>query len=64
MCSVCPNVMHGHRGSEWIRVRVCIDDPRETTPSESLVIQYAVKLKVTYIRLACAAISIDWAAPP
>lgn len=41
-----------------------IDDPHETTPSESLVIQYALELAVTYIRLACTAISIDWVAPP
>lgn len=60
--SVCTDVMHGHRSSEWMRESICIDDPHETTPSESLVIQYAVELKVTYIRLACTATSIDWVA--
>lgn len=60
--SVCSDAMI--RSSQWIRVSICIDDPHETTPSQSLVIQYAAKLKVTYIRLACTAISIDWVAPP
>ena len=41
-----------------------IDDPHETTPSESLAIQYALELAETYIQLACKAISIDWVAPP
>lgn len=50
---------HGHWSSEWIRVSVCIE-----TPSQCLVIQYSVKLKVTYIQLACTAISIDWVTPP
>lgn len=62
--SVRTDVMHGHRSREWIRVSICIDDPHETTPSESLVIQYAVELAVGYIQLACTAFSIDWIAPP
>ena len=42
--------------TEWIRVHISTDDPNETTPIESLAIQYAVELAVTYMGLACTAI--------